>query len=88
MRIEATNATKQINKNKMKSVKYILTDKTNNWIISRHLTISAAVAAQRAHDRKVKRNNGATSYIHYAITHRDGMDITDEVREARESVLY
>lgn len=68
--------------------KYILSDKTNERVISRHRTIRAAVKAQHAHDRRLKLANGYTAYVHYKITHRAGLDISDEVATAFVSMLF
>ncbi len=42
---------------------YTLRDTFNNRTISRHRTLEAAAKADKAHNRAVKRANGATSYI-------------------------
>jgi hypothetical protein len=72
------------NKNKV-DMKYTLTDTFNNWTISRHRTIAAAIAAETRHLKAVKRANGASSYLTYEITSSTGEDIRSEVESARES---
>jgi hypothetical protein len=62
---------------------YILTDTFNNFKISTHRTVEAAVAAQRKHLRAIKRRNGPNSYLTYSITSSDGSDIGEEVDAAR-----
>lgn len=64
-------------------MKYILTDTFNSIIISTHRTALAAVKADRAHGRAVKKANGQSSYIPTKITRADGADISDEILDAR-----
>lgn len=51
---------------------YTLTDTFNRRALSRHRTLKAAVRAKLAHLRAVKRANGPTSYLTYAITDSAG----------------
>lgn len=46
---------------------FTLTDTFNDRPISRHHTLAAAVRAQSAHSRAVKRRNGENSYIPTAV---------------------
>lgn len=57
----------------------ILTDTFNRCTISRHRTVKAAVKADKAHNKAVKRANGQNSYIPTRITSSDGSDISEEI---------
>jgi hypothetical protein len=54
-------------KHKMKNT-YQLIDTFNNRVISNHRSLDAAVRAKAKHGRAVKRANGQSSYVTYAIT--------------------
>jgi hypothetical protein len=47
---------------------YTLIDTFNNYTISRHRTLEAAIRAQRRHLSAVRRANGPNSYLTYEIT--------------------
>ena len=61
----------------------ILTDTFNGRTISRHRTVKAAVKADKAHNKAVKRANGQSSYIPTSITAEDGRDISEEIERER-----
>ena len=61
----------------------ILTDTFNGCTISRHRTVKAAVKADKAHNKAVKRANGQSSYIPTSITAEDGRDISEEIERER-----
>lgn len=65
-----------------------LTDTFNNYVISRHRTVDAAVKAREAHSRMIRRVNGKNSYIWYAIRCEDGScpHIQEEIMAAQESL--
>ena len=68
-----------------------LIDTFNDRLISRHRTLLAAVKADLAYDRAVKRRNGNSSYIptvivgvtHGEQTPVDGQDLYRAEQEAR-----
>lgn len=63
-----------------------LIDSFNDNILSSHRTVLGAVKAQQKHDRSVKRNNGANSYVWYEFK-RDGVSIdSGEIIEAKRSL--
>jgi hypothetical protein len=59
-----------------------LTDTFNKKKISSHRTVLAAVKAQSKHLAKVKKVNGANSYLTYSITSLDGRDLGPEIEAA------
>ena len=62
-------------------MKYELHDTFNNRVISRHLTIAAAVAAKNFHRQAVKKANGENSYLTYDVTRKNGEPLTEFERE-------
>jgi len=46
-------------------------------------TVKAAVKADKAHSKAVKRANGQSSYIPTSITAEDGRDISEEIERER-----
>ena len=55
----------------------------SGYAISRHHSIPAAVKAQRRHLARVRRANGASSYLNYAF-HENGKPVADyEITAAR-----
>lgn len=56
---------------------YELVDTFNDVVISRHRLLSRAYVAKMAHQRAVKRTNGASSYIPTSI-YKDGVEVSDE----------
>lgn len=59
---------------------YILYDTFNRREISRHRTLDAAVKADRAFQRRVKRANGPTSFIPTEIL-KNGQKLDDDEYE-------
>lgn len=57
----------------------LLIDTLNNYIISRHQTVKAAVIAAHKHNKAVKRANGQHSYIPTAIKCTKGNDISEDI---------
>lgn len=53
-----------------------LLDTFNGRVISRHHSIPAAVKAQRRHLARVRRANGANSYLNYAFR-ENGKPVAD-----------
>ena len=52
---------------------YVIFDTFNRKVISRHLSVDAAVQANARFQRSVKRSNGAGSYIPVSLrTEQDG----------------
>lgn len=71
--------------NKIHPMKIILKDTFNNFIISRHRTVAAAVAARDAYSRRIKRENGQNSYIPMSIiSFPFGEDIDNAIFEAEQ----
>lgn len=70
----------------MKQERFILTDTFNRLEISRHKTVLAAVRAERAHLRAVRRANGRDSYLTYSITSTHKRDLEDEILWARQEL--
>ena len=61
----------------------ILSDSFNGNKISSHRSVLGAVKAQQKHDRAVKRNNGANSYVWYEFK-RNGVSVDpDDIIEAK-----
>ena len=64
---------------------YLLRDTFGDYTISRHRTIEAAVKADKAHGRMIRKANGQSSYIPTSITHADGSSLTaDEAYDAEQ----
>jgi hypothetical protein len=51
---------------------FTLHDTFNDYPISRHRTLLAAVRARRKHARDISRRNGGNAYVTYAIRDGDG----------------
>jgi hypothetical protein len=62
--------------NTMKTT-YTLKDTFNGTTISTHRTVKAAVQARRKHLAAIRRANGPSSYLTYAIISSDGSDTSD-----------
>lgn len=60
-----------------------LTDTFNGVRISRHRTVKAAELARRRHAAKVRKANGANSYVTYGFRSDDGRELGDEIERAR-----
>jgi hypothetical protein len=67
-------------------MKYILFNSFSGSKISTHLTVEAAVEASVQHLAKVKKVNGASSYLTYKIEAADGSDISAEIESVTESL--
>ena len=68
---------------------YTLTDTFNNYPISRHRTLLAAVRAEGKHLRTIRRANGPNSYLTYEITGPDGKRVNyEDLIEAEETIRY
>jgi len=68
-------------------MKYTLHDTFNRTLISRHRTLEAAVRADLAHARAVRRHNGPTSYIPTEIR-CDGRRLDDDQMESMQSISW
>ena len=66
---------------------YELNDTFNGLLISRHRSLSAAVRADMAHNRAVKKANGQSSYIPTSIT-MDGERLSDEANEESMRIAH
>lgn len=60
---------------------YELHNTFSKVVISRHLTIAAAVAAKKKHLTAVKKANGQNSYLTYDVTRKNGEPLTEVERE-------
>jgi hypothetical protein len=65
--------------------RYSLHDTFNDYIISRHRTLEAAVKADLSHARAVRRRNGPTSYIPTEIR-CDGRRLNDDQMESAQGI--
>lgn len=63
-----------------------LYDAFNGVLISRHRTVLAAVKAQQAHSRAIRRRNGANSYLTYSIE-QDGKAVCEYEVMRAESIV-
>jgi len=61
-----------------------LIDTFNNQLISKHKSLRNAIKAQRKHLKAIKKRNGNSSYITYALENEDGTEndweLIDEIR--------
>ena len=65
----------------------ILTNTFSGAIISRHRTVTAAVAARSKHAKAIRKRS-AGSYTTYSITNNDGSPVSREEIESAEEVLH
>lgn len=68
-------------------VTYLVRDTFNQRVVSRHLTIAAALRAERAFLRSVRRANGRNSYIPTEVVASDGSDISDAYLAAQLDLI-
>jgi len=54
-----------------------LIDTFNDHLISQHRTVLAAVKAQMAHSRAIRRRYGSNSYLTYSIRRQNGKEVEE-----------
>lgn len=62
---------------------YIVRDTFNQRVVSRHYSVAAAIRAERAFLRAVRRANGRNSYLPTEVVASNGSDISDEYLAAQ-----
>ncbi len=67
-------------------ITYIVRDTFNQRVVSRHFTVLAAIRAERAFLRAVRRANGRNSYLPTEVVASDGSDISDEYFAANRTL--